>query len=917
MSSRRYAPPVATYRLQLHAGFGFADAARIVPYLEQLGVSHLYISPIFKARPGSTHGYDVVDHNQVNPALGGLAGLYELSEELRRRDMGLILDIVPNHVGVGAENPWWRDVLRFGQGSKYAGYFDIDWEAQPQMPSGVLVVPILGKPFGRALEEGELRLDFDDGEVVVRYWEHVLPISPQSYGRVFGLPPVELRDEVNDPAAFAMLVDLLDELPRADPERASLLLGRFRDIIRSDPAIEAYLRRCLDELNGTKGDPSSFDRLEELLLEQHYRLADWRVSGEELNYRRFFDVNDLAGIRVEREDVFETVHQLLFQLVERGIATGVRIDHVDGLYNPGEYLRRLSERLAEAAKEHTSSGIPIYVEKILEGDERLVPTWPVAGTTGYEFMARVDGLLVNSASRAAMDAAYRRFTGLHPRFDHTAYVAKLEVAESEFAGDVNVLALQIHRMAQRHRLHRDITLRAFRDAIEAVLASFPVYRTYLDDAVAEQSQRYLRHAFEEAARRDYRLSPEALSFLAEVLLPGDDVSPDELERRIHFRRRFQQLSSPIMAKGVEDTALYRFNRLLSLNEVGGEPARFGRSPEDVHRWMERRAKQWPHAMSAGSTHDNKRSEDVRARLHVLSEIPAEWRREVLQWQRLNERHRQEVHGEPAPAPNLEYYLYQTLVGTWPDEGLTDEYRERMRTHLTKAMREAKTETSWTKVNEAYEEASLAFLNRILDRRRAGAFLRRLEALVQRISPAGALNSRTALALRVLGPGVPDFYQGAEYQALTVTDPDNRRPVDFERLQQVFGEVCDERPILVSPAGKLWLSRQLLRIRGANCETFADGGYEPVTVEGELARHVFAFRRIGSGKEFVVVVPRLTFSLVTPDGSIPPGRWGDTGVVVGPGRWVEMLTEREFKADRERLALQEVLAELPLAVLQRA
>ncbi|MCK9519233.1 MAG: malto-oligosyltrehalose synthase, partial [Dehalococcoidia bacterium] len=824
VSSRRYGTPTASYRLQLHGQFGFREATEVIPYLAQLGISHLYLSPIFKANPGSTHGYDVVDHNQVNPVVGGLAGLYELGEELRRRDMGLILDIVPNHVGVGADNPWWRDVLRFGQGSRYAGYFDIDWEAQPQMATGVLVIPILGKPFGRALEDGELRLDLDDGELVVRYWEHVLPISPQSYPAVLGLPPVDLRGAVHDPAGFATLMELLDELPRSDTAHSEVLLARWRELLREEPVLEQFVRRCLEALNGTPGNPGSFDRLEHLLLEQHYRLADWRVSGEELNYRRFFDVNDLAGIRVEREDVFEEVHRLVFQLVERGIATGIRVDHVDGLHHPEQYLKRLSDRLAKAAREHTSGRVPIYVEKILEGDEQLNRDWPVDGTTGYEFMARVDGLQIHGAGRGVMDATYRRFTGFHRRFERIAYEARLEVAESAFAGEVNVLALHLHRIAQRHRLHRDNTLRAFRDALEAVLASFPVYRTYLGPGVAEQSTRYLHRAIEEARRRDQRLSPDAVAFLAEVLLLEGNLEPDELERRVHFRRRFQQLSGPIMAKGLEDTALFRYNRLISLNEVGSEPARFGRPPEEVHTWMERRAREWPAAMSAGSTHDTKRSEDVRARLNVLSEMPAEWQREVLQWQRLNERHRGEAHGEPAPSANLEYYLYQTLVGTWPDGGVDEHYRERMRTHLTKAMREAKTETSWTNIDEAYEEGAYAFLDAILDRRRARAFLRRLSGLVARIAPAGALNARAALVLRVLAPGFPDFYEGSEGEALTVTDPDNRQPIDFGTLQATLTSTEGERPALLTPAGKLWLARELVHIRREHEPAFRDGTY---------------------------------------------------------------------------------------------
>lgn len=913
--NRRYSHPRATYRLQLDREFTFSAAARVVPYLHEMGITHLYLSPIFLARPGSAHGYDVIDHNQVNPEIGGIAGLYELSEALLQHEMGLIVDIVPNHVGVGSENPWWRDVLRYGQASRFAPYFDIDWEGQPQMASGVLVVPVLGKVFGRALEDGELQLDLDHGEIVVRYYEHVLPIAPRSYPELLGLLPPELSAEMRDPTAFSTLVDLLDELRRADTERSSVLLERWMELVASEPALEQHLRGVLAEVNGQPGEPASFDRLERLLRDQHYRLANWRVSGEELNYRRFFDVNDLAGIRVEREDVFEDVHRLLFQLVEAGIVTGVRVDHVDGLYNPAEYLERLATRLAEAARSHTSEPLPIYVEKILEGDEELDPRWPVAGTTGYEFMARVDALLVNRAGRAPLDALYRRIVGPTLRFDRAAYRARVQVADTSFAGEINVLALQLHRIAQGHRLYRDNTLRALHGAIRSVLASFPVYRTYVTSSLSEESTRYLREALHSARQNDRTLSEDALGLLERVLLLQDDTEPDEHARRMHFRRRFQQLSGPIMAKGVEDTLLYRYNRLISLNEVGGEPQRFGRPPADIHAWFEARAKRWPLAMSGSSTHDTKRSEDVRARLHVLSEIPDEWEREVRAWFRLNERHRGEASGDIAPSNNLEYYLYQTLVGTW--EGQPSEaYRERMRTHLTKAMREAKVETSWTQVNEAYEATALAFLDRILNRRSASAFLRRLDGFVQRIAPSGALNARTALVLKVLAPGFPDFYQGTECEALTVTDPDNRRPVDFDALAGQLAALGanGSQPPLLSGDGKLWLTRRLMEIRAEFEDLLCAGSYAPMAVQGDESGRVFAFARELRDRRVVVAVPRLAGRLVDANGSFGDGAWQGMSIAIGQGRWHDRLTGTTFEAQGEGVALSAVFERMPLVVL---
>ncbi|HEX6029895.1 MAG TPA: alpha-amylase family glycosyl hydrolase, partial [Tepidiformaceae bacterium] len=479
-SQRRYGTPLATYRLQLTPEFGFAEALDVVPYLEKLGVSHLYLSPFFEAAPGSTHGYDVVNHNQVRRAFGGLSGLYELGEGLASRDMGLIADFVPNHVGIGTANPWWIDVLRYGRESPYAAYFDIDWEAQPQMTSGMLRYPVLGQSFGRALEAGELRLALIDHDLVVTYYDYHLPLSPHSYSRVLGIPPIALRDRLGDPAALAKLVETIDGLRQASRDEADPMLTTFRSLLAGEPPLAAWAEETVERLNGSNGDPASFDALEAVLLEQPYRLTDWRVSGEEINYRRFFDNNDLAGIRVERDDVFEDIHRLLFELVAGGIVTGVRIDHVDGLYDPGSYLARLRQRLDEITSGLEGSVVPIYVEKILERSEQL-PSWAMDGTTGYNFLGEVEGLFVDRTAAGPMTAAYRDFTGVRQRFDDVVYDSKLHIAATAFAGEMNVLAWQLYRIAERHRLYRDITLRAFRRAITGVMACFPVYRTYLAD----------------------------------------------------------------------------------------------------------------------------------------------------------------------------------------------------------------------------------------------------------------------------------------------------------------------------------------------------------------------------------------------------------------------------------------------------
>ncbi|MDQ3856776.1 MAG: malto-oligosyltrehalose synthase, partial [Chloroflexota bacterium] len=666
-ANRRYSPPLASYRLQLRPGFGFDEVRELLPYLSELGISHVYVSPIFAAAPGSTHGYDVLDHNQVNPELGGLPALYRLGEELLARDMGLIVDTVPNHVGIaGGANPWWRDVLRYGRASRFAGHFDIDWEAQPQMSSGVLVYPILGKPFGEALESGELQLVLDGTDLAVRYYEHVLPVSPAAYHEVLGLPPLGSSVRLNDPTAIAQVVELLEVLRTALPEQADLALDRFRLLLGSEPALVAWVEERLTSLNGEVGSPRSFDRLDQMLSVQPYRLAYWRISGEEINYRRFFDINELAAIRVEREDVFEATHRLLLDLVRRGIVTGVRIDHVDGLYDPAGYLQRLRAALDEASSELTQGQVLIVVEKILEEGERLPSTWPVAGTTGYDFISDADGLLVDRQGSKGLTEAYEHFLRSPVWVGSLVYRAKRQITDSSFAGEINVLALQLHRLARRQRRHRDNTLRSLRRALETTLATFPVYRTYVDQDGNDDGAGYISEAIEEARRREPELSPFALDFLEEVLLlEGEGLDADELAQRTRFRRKFQQLSGPVMAKGFEDTALYRYNRLISLNEVGGDPAAFGKSPSEVHASLRRRALKWPHSMLTGSTHDTKRSEDVRARLHLLSELPEVWDQEVRRWSRLNARHRGTLGGNPIPGPNTEYLIYQTLVGSWP------------------------------------------------------------------------------------------------------------------------------------------------------------------------------------------------------------------------------------------------------------
>ncbi len=900
-----FEPPVATYRLQLHRDFDFGSAAEVAPYLKALGVSHLYLSPIWAATPGSTHGYDVTDHARVNEELGGLAGFYALSRAARDHGLGPILDIVPNHVGI-ASHPWWRDVLRYGPQSSYASWFDIDWEGQPQQETGVLVYPVLGQPFGSALEAGELTLAYDGSELVVRYFDRTFPIAPRCYGSVLGLPP-----SLDDAERMKDLAAVLEGLSGADPQAATLLLGRLAEHSTSAPGLRAWIDDQARSFNGQPGEPSTFDRLEALLGQQHYRLAYWRVSAEEINYRRFFDINDLAAIRVEQESVFAATHSLVRDLVTRGMADGLRVDHVDGLYDPGAYLARL-RRLVDG---DGARGHGIWVEKILAREELLPESWPVEGTTGYDFLAIAGGLFVDPTTVQAFNAIYQDFTGAQVRFDDIAFAAKRRVAGRSFAGEVRVLALHLYRLAQARRLARDNTLGALQDAIATLLAAMPLYRTYLDrDEPMPGDAGLFSSAAALALQRDPNVTPEAMSFLIQVLLlDAGEGSAEERARWVHFRRRFQQLSGPVMAKGVEDTTFFRFHRLLACDEVGDDPGHFGVSASAAHDWFAGRAASWPHALSATTTHDTKRSEDARMRLAALTAVPRAWHRETRAWARTNARHRRVLRGQEVPDRNTEYYIYQSLIASW--EGAADTpYIDRMEAHVVKAAREAKLQTSWTRIDEPYEAALRAFVRGILGGRRSPAFVQRLNTFVATIEPIARLNALGLLALKTTAPGIPDFFQGSEFPLHTLTDPDNRQDVDFSRSRSLLREATGARPGPLDPAAKAWLTTRLLALRREEPALFANGGYRPAEFEGPLSVNLFAFERFSTEGGCITIVPHRPAALVGADGHISSPEWEDTWLDLPPSRgWTDWLTGEQF-AGGDRVSASALLAHFPVAVL---
>ncbi len=909
--------PRSTYRLQLHAGFRFADAAGLVPYLAALGVSHVYASPYLKARAGSTHGYDIVDHNQLNPEIGTRADYAAFVAALRAHGMGHIVDFVPNHMGVGGDdNAWWLDLLAWGRESHYGDYFDIDWAPLRAELRGKVLLPFLSGQYGDILDAGDLRWEYVEGGFALRYYEHRFPLAPPTYALVLeGAEPASL-------ASFGPLFAALDNLPERAAKRegaASLrrLLAETED---------ASARALAARLDAQRTTPAGKALLERVVEAQHWRPTSWKVAAEEINYRRFFDVNSLAAMRMENANCFGDAHCLLFELIANGDVDGVRLDHVDGLFDPIGYCALLRERAALL-------GHPMYlvIEKILAPGQELLARWRVDGTTGYEFMNAVTGLAVDGRNEPAFDRLYRRFTGDQTPFAEAAYDAKRFILINALAAERNVLAMRLDRIAQRDPHTRDFTLGALTRALVETIAAFPIYRTYVTGATVEPPDRlFIERAIETARRRDTTNEGSVYAFLRRVLLTeaGDDALR---EQYVDFAMRFQQLTSPVTAKGVEDTAFYRSLRLVALNEVGGDPGRFGTTAAQFHRQNVRRAAHHPHALLATATHDMKRGEDVRARLAVLSEIPDAWRAALARWSRANREHRGPV------SPLAEYLLYQTLVGAWPAELLAGEldpaglngFADRVAAYLLKAAREAKLRTSWTNPDPDYEAALERFVRALLDPRRSRRFIASMRAFAGDVAASAVTNGLAQVVLKTTAPGVPDTYQGTELWDLSLVDPDNRRPVDFARraalLHELDAAVAGPRERVA--AGllaswhdgriKLYVLASLLRHTAA--AGWPADAYTPLDAAGERAEHVVAFAR-GTA---LVVVPRLPRGLA---GTAPPTGpvWGDTVLVLPEGaaaRYRDVLTDRVVAAaeqeERRGLPLAEVLAVLPVAVLEPA
>ncbi len=881
--------PLSTYRLQLHKGFTFDDAAAIADYLRDLGVSHVYSSPYLQASPGSMHGYDVVDHHRVNQELGGEAAHARFFTKLGELHLGQVLDIVPNHMSVHRQNRFWWDVLENGPSSRFASFFDVDWNSAEEKLRDKVLLPVLGDQYGRALSRGEIKLAREGNEFVVKYFDQSFPMAPRSIawplGRGAALAP---SDTLNFLAAsFA-------RLPSPESTERAVQLSRHRDkqvlqkllarLCEEEPGVCRAVDEAIDEINANTGS------LDELLNSQNYRLAYWKTSDQELGYRRFFDVNSLIGLRMEREHVFDETHELILYWLEKGVLDGVRIDHPDGLRDPLQYLERLRQRAPDAY---------IVAEKILEPGEWMRSDWPIEGTSGYDFLNVCNAVLVAPDGLAQLTDIYRDFTRQPVNFPDIAFEKKTNVAKETLASDVNRLASLFVTICEANRDFRDFTRAEIRRAIRNVAACFQVYRTYVvaDDAeITDEDRRQLRYAVDEVKRRRKQdIDHCLLEFMFDVLtlrITG------KLEGE--FVARFQQFTSPVMAKGVEDTAFYDYNRLTSLNEVGANPATDGLSVDQFHAYNQHMQRTFPRTMTTLSTHDTKRADDVRARLAVLSEMPARWAATLKRWSRMNHALRSGKY----PDPNSEYFLYQTLIGAWPIDA------DRTREYMQKAMREAKLETAWTANNIEYEDA----LNRFIDGLFASAdFLADLEQFVARMNRDGRANSLAQTLMKCMSPGVPDLYQGAELWDHSLVDPDNRRPVDYEvrrsllqpMLHQSPQEVCAHLDTHFEDGSpKLWVLHQALCLRQQQPQSFGpDASYQPLSAEGPRADHVLAFQR---GANVVAVAQRFSHRL--------GNAWGATTLNLPAGRWTDRLSGTTVRGGIVKLS--SLLAALPVALLVR-
>jgi len=924
--------PTATYRIQFNPSFDFRAGRKIIPYLAALGISDLYASPVFKVRAGSMHGYDVVDPNRLNPELGDQKAFESLVAGIKKNNMSWLQDIVPNHMAYDSQNEMLMDVLENRERSPYYRFFDIDWNHFYDSLKGRLLAPFLGKFYAESLEDAEIQLRYDETGLGITYYALRLPLRLESYVRVFAHNIQALEEGVGkgNPDLLKLLGSLhllesLASLTQKNPEYDQVRHAKrmLWEIYTGNKAIREFMDANIRLFNGEKGKAESFNLIDDLLAEQPYRLSFWKVAAAEINYRRFFNINALISLRVEDEAVFSHTHELIFRLMREGTFDGLRIDHIDGLCDPATYLERIREQ---------ANHLYLVVEKILDFEETLPASWPVQGTTGYDFMNQVNGIFCKQEHQQSFIKIYYGFTGLKTPYHDLVSEKKRLIIGKHMAGNIDNLAHLMKRIAGRDRYGRDITLYALKRALVEVMSFFPVYRSYITrHSFTESDKTHIEKAIQEARSRNPDLFYE-MNYIEKFLSPdfAHHLTEEENGHLMHFIMQFQQFTGPLMAKGFEDTALYIYNRLISLNEVGGNPQRFGVTAGEFHAFNTSRATTLPHSLNATSTHDTKRGEDVRARINVLSEIPFEWETHLKHWARINRRKKKRGNSISMPDENDEYFLYQTLLGVFPfGEPDMETLTERVREYMIKAVREAKRHTAWIKPDTEYEEACTGFVERLLSTADDNLFLKEFLPFQRKVAFYGIFNSLSQTLLRITSPGVPDFYQGTELWDLSLVDPDNRRPVDFKKRMDILKDIIarETRDILglidelldTREDGriKLFLTYRSLKARRELLDVFQHGDYIPIRLEGAHAECMIAFARNHQGKWTVSVAPRFLTSLIK-EGQYPFGEeiWKDTRLLMpegAPSSWINAITGERITLGRP-LPLGGILTRFPVALL---
>jgi len=938
--------PTSTYRLQFNYLFTFKQAIKLVDYWHQLGISHIYASPITKARSKSLYGYDVVDHTRINPEIGTAEEFVEFSKRLKNKNISLILDIVPNHMCISDPgNLWWKDVLENGPGSIYAGYFDILWDPPKPELKNKIFLPILSQPLGKAIENQEIQILYREGTFYFECAGAHLPVNPNSWATILKFVDSDrlasLDDKDEDLLEFESIVTALDHLPlnsdrnsdkcKEHDREKEVIKKRLNLLFNKRKFFSDLIQSTLLKLNGEKEEPQSFNGLESILKEQSYRLSDWRLSNDLINYRRFFDINDLACLHVEKKEVFDAIHPLIFELLAEGSITGLRIDHIDGLYEPEEYLKHLQKE---------GPDLYLIVEKILIGQEKLNVNWPVAGTSGYDYLNVLNGLFIDSESRSSLQQIYEGFIGFRNRLSEIVCECKKAILLGSMASELTITTRRLEIITEQHRWSYDFAYESLRAALRDVIASFSVYRTYIkieDRQVNKNDQKIIFKAIKQAKKLNPASDHLVFDFIKSVLFLEDPpgLNEEQIKKRREFVLRFQQLTGPVMAKGFEDTALYRSYPLSSMNEVGMDPNKFGMNIEEFHLENQARLQDWPHSLLTTSTHDTKRSEDVRARINVLSEMAEEWKESLGHWQSLNKTKKVTLDSLLVPDANEEYLLYQTLIGSWPYSFTDDQektlYVQRIQRYMQKALKEAKIHTSWINPNHEYEEAVDAFINRILDQQHENPFLTHFQKFVTLIQKAGIWNSLSQLLLKMTAPGIPDFYQGSELFEFTLVDPDNRQPVNFAIQQEKLRMIQENSKINLSLTQqkfvqnieegslKLFLIWRVLNFRKLQKILFEEGDYVPLNVEGEMAKHLVAFQRSYGKKQCIVIVARFFYLLLKKSPDLDPSRMGENTRVnlsfMLQGSWMDVISGRLFNFEGiQKLTISQVFENYPFILL---